>query len=63
MYEYLTEEYERKMRPAPKPIVHWILLVLVVAGVTALFASVSTHAAQRAVIEAANSAYCFRIGC
>ncbi len=63
MHEYLAEQYERQMRPPPRPLVHWLLLAVTVAGVVAMAATLTAHVAHRVALETANPGHCFSTGC
>ena len=60
---HMARQYARSQAPAPRPLAYWLLLVLVVAGVTALLATVATHAAHRAALDTARPGHCFTTGC
>jgi hypothetical protein len=42
---------------------YWLLLCVVVAATTALFATVATHAAHRTALDTARPGHCFTTGC
>lgn len=63
MYEYLAEQYEQYMRPPPRPLVHWLLLAVTVAGLVAMVATLTAHVAHRVALETANPGHCFSTGC